>query len=351
MLKVSIKNKWKRRDIVFLLERLELYISSGFTIDQALRLCEDGISGRHRPAVISVRKAVEAGGLLSANLSRYIGIPNIFASLIEHGESCGELTRTLSMARLLMERQEELLKRCLSAMTYPVVIGLFSCFLTIGLVRGVMPQIIPMLHGLHVKLPILTRITMWISDILVRHGIKGLIILIILTIGSVLIYRKNIFLRKIIQQLFLSVPVIGRLINKYALSVFLQSCGTLIESGLPVSQSFSNTARSISLLPLRFSLLEEVANMKRGVTLGNVLSHKKIPSYIAPLLSAGEASGSLGSSIIRATVILDRDIEHTLKRLTSLIEPVMMVGMGCVVGAIALSIMMPIYDISRVLQQ
>jgi len=125
----------------------------------------------------------------------------------------------------------------------------------------------------------------------------------------------------------------------------------LIESGLSSTQAYARTASVISLLPLKESFLSDLGDIFRGVSFGSVMSGKKMPPYIVPLLQAGEASGTLGASLSRAAAILDRGIEHSLHRMTSLIEPVMMAGMGCIVGAIALSIMMPIYDISKVLQK
>ncbi|NCW28743.1 MAG: hypothetical protein EBV83_10740, partial [Verrucomicrobia bacterium] len=95
----------------------------------------------------------------------------------------------------------------------------------------------------------------------------------------------------------------------------------------------------------------EIKNISNGIPLGDIIAKKKMPQFVAPLIHAGEASGTLGNSLLRASLILDRDIENILRKITALIEPIMMAGMGCIVGSIALSIMMPIYDISKVLQK
>jgi type II secretory pathway component PulF len=125
----------------------------------------------------------------------------------------------------------------------------------------------------------------------------------------------------------------------------------LIESGLSSLVAYKRTVGVIVILPLRIQFQDEIPNLNRGLSFGQIFTDKKLPSHIAPLLLAGEASGNLGNSLIRCAHILDHDIDHILKRLTALIEPILMAGMGCVVGAIALSIMLPIYDISRVLQK
>jgi type II secretory pathway component PulF len=155
------------------------------------------------------------------------------------------------------------------------------------------------------------------------------------------------------QWLLFKSPLVGSVVYSYWLALFLRSCGTMIESGTSVAESYASAVTGIGFVPLSVPLGRRMGSLSQGVSLASVLSSSeiRIPQYIPALVSAGESSGTLGISLIRAADIVDRDIEHRLKRLTSLIEPVMMAAMGCMVGAIALSIMMPIYDISKVLQR
>ena len=342
--------------MILLLERLELYVSSGLTINKALAISAQGISVSSRKSwqknsIEQVIVRVESGGLLAQGLVQFMHISKTTAGLIEHGESSGGLVRALSSARILLEKDDELLRKCTSAMAYPFIIGLFACVLTIGLIRGVMPQIIPMLKSLHVELPLLTRIVMYISEVLTSHGLYIGFGIIFLCAGLRICYTKIPAVKKFCHSVCIRIPLIGGLVQDYALTVFLQSCGSLVEAGLPVSHAYTHTLDTVPLIPLRDALKQHEHDLSRGVSLGIVLSQKRIPAYVSSLVHAGESSGTLGSSILRAASILDRDIDHMLKKVTSLIEPMMMAGMGCVVGAIALSIMMPIYDISKVLQK
>ena len=140
-------HRWSRKDLILLLERLELYISSGLALNKALLLAAQGISKKQAIALTRMREAVESGASLSAALVKSMRISPTIISLISHGESGGELGKVLGQARALLEREDELIKKCMSAMTYPLVIGLFAVGLSIGLMRGIMPQIIPMLNG------------------------------------------------------------------------------------------------------------------------------------------------------------------------------------------------------------
>ncbi|MFA6315085.1 MAG: type II secretion system F family protein [Candidatus Paceibacterota bacterium] len=345
------KSKWNRRNIIFLLERLELYIGAGLTIDRALDLCKRGIPKKHISDLIQIKQEVESGIALWEGLSRFRGLNQTTSDIIKYGESSGQLVSALRNSRSLLEREDELWKRCLSAMTYPVIIGIFSVLMMIGLVRGVMPQIIPMLRSLNADLPLLTRIVMFFSEEIVSRGHFILIGITILFFITRYHYKRFIKIKNIFHHFLLGIPIIGSLIFNYALTVFLRSMGSLIETGSSVGQAYQDTSASISFIPIRTYFVPKSELLSQGIVLGDIIVGKKIPAYIGALLVAGEASGTLGFSIGRAASILDRDIENSLKRLTALIEPVMMAGMGIMVGAIALSIMMPIYDISKVLQR
>jgi type IV pilus assembly protein PilC len=344
-------NKFNRSELILFFERLELYISSGLTLNKALMVAKEGVSRRQKETLEKIRLSIESGNLLSGALRKFLGLPATLSGLIENGEASGRLKEALNSSRALLEREDELRKKCFSAMAYPIIIGIFALILTIGLMRGIMPQIVPMLKSLHVPLPLLTRVVMAFSDNLSRYGIyiffSGVIILTSLSYS----YKKIKSIRKALQTFLIHTPLLGNIVYSYFFSVFLRSCGSLVESGLSSAAAYRDTANSLALFPLKNELLRESLSVSHGVPISQALRKiKKIPPFVSPLTSAGEYSGALGKSLLRSADIIDRDMEHSLKKITALIEPVMMAGMGCVVGAIALSIMMPIYNISKVLQ-
>jgi len=348
-MRTTLKARWSGKDKLLLIERLEMYVSAGLPIDRALAAAGEGLSKKQSCSLTRVQIAVESGQSLSSALAREVRLSSAIVGLISCGESSGAVALTLKSAHALMERQDELMKKCLSALTYPTVIGLAAVGLTVGLVRGVMPQIIPLLLGLHADLPLLTKIVIAVSQGFTSYGIF-LLIGASLVIGvGFWIYKKWLGVRSLIHRMLMSTPIVGSLVNRYALAVFFQSMGALVESGMPADEAFIRTAPSIGLVPLRRRLASAAPKVSRGEPLHEAFG-KGMPAYIAPLIAAGEASGNLGNALSRAASILDRELDHALKRLTSLIEPVMMLGMGAAVGSIALSIMMPIYDISKALQ-
>lgn len=327
-------------------------MSAGLSLDKALLIVAQASSRRLRMALDCVRSDILSGHSLSKSFLQHLKISKTYVGLIGHGESSGELLRALSISRVMMEKQQDALRKCTSALVYPCVIGVFAAVLTIGLVRGVMPQITPMLRSLHVDLPLLTRIVISISENMTQYGLYVCGGLVLFMTAFIVLYLRIGWFRYITQAIIARLPIVGRVIFLYSLSIFLQSLGSLVESGAPVPQSFNNTMRTISFLPLQKVISAQLPNIQKGISCGLIFSNlsKRIPPYVPSLLLAGESSGQLGTSLLRAAAIIDRDMDHGLKRMTSLIEPLMMVGMGCTVGSIALSIMMPIYDISKALQ-
>jgi type II secretory pathway component PulF len=146
-----------------------------------------------------------------------------------------------------------------------------------------------------------------------------------------------------------AIPIAGSLIRKYSLAIFCQSIGALVESGEGTDSAFCKTAAAVGFIPLQTRLMARSSMISRGDPLSDALKNDA-PAYVSSLVAAGEASGHLGQTLTRAAILLDRELDQSLKRLTSLVEPVMMICMGSVVGVIALSIMMPIYDISKAIQ-
>ena len=337
--------------MISLLERLEMYVGAGLPVDKALEIGSKGLSHKRAASVADLKDIVRAGGALASGLSRCMGASATTVSLVGHGESSGSLHSGLLSARTLLEKEDELIKKCASAMAYPAVIGIFAVMLTIGLVRGIMPQIIPMLQGLHVRLPLITRAVMWISAAFASYWLYGALVAAGIVIICATAYKRSFGFKKMCHFALTRFIIIGGLSVEYSLAVFLRSCGSLIESGLPSAGAYESTSETIALIPVQRALASHGAAISRGSSISEAFIEKRFPSHISSLLQAGEASGTLGLSMIRAANIIDRDLDHALRRLTALIEPVMMVGMGLVVGAIALSIMMPIYDISKVLQR
>lgn len=340
---------WSRRNQIVLLEQMEMCLSSGLTVGQTLESVLSSSRGKRAASILRIKEAFESGQSLSGSLKGSAGFPLAVIGLISCGESSGSLASALKASHSLLEQQDELIKKVLSAMAYPAVIGITAVVLTIGLVRGVMPQIAPLLAGLRVELPLLTRAVMAVSDFLAGYGVISGASFLVLIAVLVVIYKKFHAARKLAQRFFACVPVAGNLVINYHRSLFFRSFGSMVSAGIQADLAFEQAASSTTFIPLKEFLLARIPAIRAGGKFRDIAIG--MPPYVSSLISAGEVSGSLGSSLLRVTSIISREIDNFLKKLTALVEPIMMVGMGGMVGSIALAIMMPIYDISKTLQR
>lgn len=353
MNKTSKKIHLRRKQIIVVLEQLEMYVSAGVPLDKALDSLSSGFSSKYKLTFLSVKEHILTGTPLSRALSGIIPVPIGVLGLIEHGESSGGLVDSLRLGRILMEKTDDLRNRCLSAMAYPTIIGVFALLMTIALIRGVVPQIIPMLTSLHADLPVLTRITIWLSDAMVSYGVYASIVILLIIFLFRYIYKQSLRMRLMIHRILEKVPLIGNLVSDYSWFIFLRSYGTLVLAGISSIDSYERSARHVPLCHVSDILIAQISSLRTGISLSIVFGqlHMRMPKHLVTMVSAGESSGRLGDSLIRSSEMIDRDLDHSLKRLTAFLEPTMMVAMGIVIGSVALSIMMPIYDITKVLQR
>lgn len=302
---------------MLLFERLSIYLHAGMTVDRAFLSAEEGVSRKAAYALRLVRTEIEQGVSLATALSRHVRLSDVISCLIRHGESSGSMANVFSVSFKILEREDELFKKIASAMAYPMIIGLFTVVLTIGLVRGIMPQIIPVLKSLHVDLPLVTRIVMEISEKFLMYGLYGSIAFVLLFFCSVFVYRKYDFVKLCVQMAVLGIPLVGTIYRDYVYSVFLLSCGNLIEVGINIVDAHSQSLNTVPLIRVRSLLMSMSSDLLRGESYSVSISKHaslKLPNHVVPLISAGESTGSLGVTFIKVATIIDRDIEHMLNR-------------------------------------
>lgn len=350
--KLKLGRKWSRRDIILFLERLELYVSAGLTAHKAVGVIAEEQNAKNKNSLFHLKERLSAGTVLAKALEENIGLPKVIVGLIESGEAVGDLVGALGRAKKLLEKEDDLKKKFTGAMIYPMAIAVFAVVLVFGLMKGVMPQITSILKGLNTPLPILTRIVMAIAVWTASYGWITIIALFAITFLFFWLKKSKPGFWAFIQGLFCGLPLFGGLFATYHVSVFIYSLGSLIDAGMGVPEAFAKAVSTSALAIFGKNSSRDLAELQKGLALSAILAKIKImPTFVTALSKAGEATGTLGSSLLRAAAILDRDLEYKLKKLTALVEPAMMAGLGSVVGAIALSIMLPIYDISKILQK
>lgn len=348
-----MKTKWSKKNQIHFFEKLGMYLHAQMSIDDAIKNCASGFKKRDVTVIKKIGEDISSGMNLSTSLRKEVNLSKSTIGILQVGEKSGKLSESLTTIKNLLEREDDLKKKIISSMIYPMVIGIFASLLVVGLIRGVIPQIVPMLKGLNVELPLLTKSVIAVSDIISQYGLYILSVLAVIFFVAPIIYKKIVSIRYFFHVLILKTPLIGKIVLDVALSIFSRSFGSMLSTNIGIFEAYSIAIESIDFLPLQKKMKISLTAISSGKKVSDSIAELKlnIPTYVSGLVSAGERSGTMGASLIRVADIIDRDIDHRLKRLTSLLEPALMIVMGLIIGAIALSIVMPIYDISKTLQR
>lgn len=324
-------------------------INAGLSLVRALDILAEQTEDKIlKSAIADVKKEVEGGKALSAALAKHRHIfSDLYISMVKAGEIGGMLDEVLDRLANFMEKDFQLKKKVQSAMTYPAIILVLAIGIVIFLVTYILPTFVSLFKEMDVNLPIITQILINVVEALRRPEIViSLIILTIIAIFGLNTYYQTSVGKRQIDLIMLNIPVFGLLNKKVAISRFTRTLGTLLSSGVSlmaaleiVSQVAGNAVLSTAIDGVRTKLRE-------GENLSGPLTETGIfPPMVTQMIAVGEETGNLDTMLNKIADFYDTEVEYTLASLTSLIEPIMIVGMGGMVGFIVLAVFMPLYQL------
>jgi type IV pilus assembly protein PilC len=335
----------KLRDLVMFSRQFATMIDAGLSVVKCLDILQKQTRNPKMKEVIGEVKRDVAGGMsLTESLQKH---PRIFSPLyvnmMRSAEAGGILDIVLDRLSTFLEKEQETRNKIKSAMTYPAVVFCFAMLMVMGLLFFVLPKFKGIFETMGLKLPLTTKILLNSSTYLQQYWYIALVMII----GSVVLIK--IFSRTdrgkyAIDSAKLRLPIFGDLILKTSVSRFARTFGTLISSGVPVLRALeivSDTAgnRVISEIVVRARV-----SIKEGEKISTPLFGSRIfPVMVTQMIAIGEETGRLDQMLVKVSNFYDDEVDNTLKSLTSLIEPLMIVGLGLIVGFIAVSVISPIY--------
>jgi type IV pilus assembly protein PilC len=338
------KPRVRRKDLVPVVRQLATMFQSGIPLVEALEVIEEQADNETMKSVIGdVAAEVRQGTDFSNALSRHSKVfDDIFINMIRAGEVSGQLDHVLERLATHMEEAEELKGEIKSAMTYPVVSLFIIVIISIGMLVGVLPMFAEMFENLDQELPKLTIFMMALSTLvsskflLLTAGFTGLFV----AYKAALRTPKGVYAR---DWALLRIPVFGPLIQKTALSRFSGTFATLIRSGVPILGALEIVGSTIGNVHYARAIQESAESVRQGESLGIPLARsKQFPAMVTRMISIGERSGSLEQLLEKVSEFYDREVRATVKQLTSLIEPFLIVIMGAIVGTMVIAMFMPL---------
>jgi type IV pilus assembly protein PilC len=347
--------KVKGKDITVFTRQFATMINAGLPLVKCLSILSEQTESPVLTEVISdVQHEVEMGRSLSEALSKHPEVfKDLYTSMVRAGEIGGVLDDVLLRVATTLESEDDIRRKIKSALTYPVAMFAISILLLIIMLIFVVPAFENMFKEMGAELPLLTRLIMGISHFLLSW--KGLLFLAVL-VGAAFYLRRWIKTpsgRRRLDSLKLKLPVFGNLFHKISLSRFSRTLGTLVASGVPILQALEITANTVG----NVLVAEAVENVRTGVKEGESIARPLgqsplFPPMVTQMLAIGEETGALDTMLNKVSDFYDSEVSATVEALTSLLEPILIVFLGVVVGTIVISLYLPIFSlISQFTQQ
>jgi len=338
-------------ELAVFMRQLSTMIGAGLPVLEALEVLQERMENRgFKWAIRRIISDVRGGSALSHAMSQHpAAFNNLCVNMIVAGEASGQLDIILTRLAEYLEDTAALRRSIKAAMAYPVVVLTLILGITIFLMVFIVPRFKDIYDSLKVDLPGITSFILNLSVFLQNNFIMVFLGMIALAV-AILIYSKTEFGGRQVDWLKLNVPVFGPLFSKVALSRFSRTFATLIDSGVPILGSLDIVAAAVGNRLLAQDIREARESVRQGTALAVPLSASpRFPPMVSHMVAVGERSGSLGELLHKVSEFYDQQVKAAIESLTSLIEPLMIAVMGCLVGSIVLSVFLPILRIQEVL--
>lgn len=343
-LRRGVSSRW----IAICTRQLSDLLESGLTMLNALNIVAKQIPHPRLKTILQdVAEAVRAGSTLADALARHPPVfSRLYVAMVRAGEAAGALETVLNRIADAVEAEEELKAKIWTALTYPLFLSAVG-LLTIGVLLGlVIPRLSTMFSDMGQMLPLPTRIILGVS-----HGITRFGWMIAVAVGL-----AGLALRRMIRsaegkrgwdRLLLKVPVVGRLILQAEIARLGRTMGTLLTQGIPMLQGLQIVRETVGNELLR----EDLARVERAVAAGSSVAQatqnaRTIPVFVQNMILVGETSGRLEQALGKVASAYEREVDRSVKVLTTLLEPALILFMGVIVGGIVMAMLLPIFQLN-----
>ncbi len=331
-------------------KRLSMIMRSGMPIVQGITMLgSQAHSGSTAYIFQEIVKHVNAGQPLSSALKKFDRVFGEFwINIVKVGETIGTLPDNLQYLAEELKKGRELKKKIVSALIYPAIIILATFGITGFLTLYIFPKIIPIFASLKSELPISTKALIWLSSFLTENGGWVLIGMVTFAVVLFFLFRVRHF-RYWFDQFVISIPLFGPMMQYYNVANITRTFGLLLKSEIRVAQAFEILADSTENLVYKESLKKAVVQILKGrkIALQFEGNRRLYPPIVPQMISVGEQTGNLSGALLYCSEMYEEELNDLTKNLTTVIEPVLMIVMGLIVGFVAISIITPIYGITQ----
>lgn len=342
------KGKVKTKDLAILCRQMAAMLEAGLPVLESMEAIRDQIENQALGEVLRAIVAdVEAGSTLSQALAKHHKIfSTLFVAMIRAGEESGALPNVLARLASYLEARDALARKIRSASAYPAFIAGFFVLAVAGIMLFLIPKFEGIFASFDMELPPLTKFLITLSRFI---GHNLVIEIVLLVGGGYALWRwlKTPGGKRRLDTILLSVPIFGKLVKKAAIARFSRTFGTLLDNGVSVIAALDIVAETSGNMIVQEAIRNVSGGVVNGSTISDKLSESRIfPKMVVSMVSAGEGSGNLPEMLEKISDFYTDEVDAAISGLTSMIEPILIVGLGAVVAVVVLAIYLPIFQMA-----
>jgi type IV pilus assembly protein PilC len=346
--KISSASKVNLKSLLIFTRQFSVLIKAGVSLVTCLSLLAQQTEDKKlKEIIIQVRRDVEGGSNLYSALGKYPKVfPPIYIHMVEAGEAGGQLDTVLERLSEHFEREFELRKKVIGALTYPLIIAGVAVMVVIGLMVFVLPVFMQMFQDAGLELPLITKALMSFSSLLGRfwYVVAAMIIGGIIWFGW---YRSTPKGRAAIDKFLYNMKIIGPVIQKVTVARFARILATLLDSGILITSSLEIVERAVANGVLAAAIAASRVDLTRGGGLAKPLAETKVfPGMVTQMIAIGEETGELSKMLNEVAKFYEKESGYAVEALTTMIEPMIVMFMGVVVGTIVISVALPMFELN-----
>ncbi|MBI4581249.1 MAG: type II secretion system F family protein, partial [Planctomycetes bacterium] len=336
------------RDLLMLAQQMTMMLRAGSRVVPALEAITSQITRPPWRAIVAdIQEQVESGSPLSAAVAKY---PEVFneswRAIIAAGESTGQIAEAFERLSVMTKQQQQVRTKLIASVVYPAVLMCISVGVLCVLMFFVLPRFDDLYAMLNTPLPTMTQVLLRASRWMLGNKVLVLVGLAAAIAGPVVLIRMTAF-RQWVDNLLVRLPLAGKLARQIILARIFRIWGTAVRSSVPLMESLDLSRGVTRNLAYRGLMDEIVRAVEQGSSIGSVLmGHPLVPRTMASAIATGEQSGQLGESLLFLAGYMEEENTQALGTMTRLIEPVILVFMGVTVGVVAISLFLPLFDLT-----
>jgi len=349
---ITFFKKIKLKDLTIFYRQFSTMVNAGLTLVNSLDILSEQVENAALAKTINnVKSDVEAGTTLAEAMEKRKNVfPELYISMIKAGEIGGVLDEILSKIADLLEKEFALKQKVKSAMSYPAFVAGAAVIMSVFMLAFILPQFVGVFSQFGGNLPALTQFFVNLTILFNRYWYLFFLIVAGITF-ALIAYSKTPKGRLFFDKFKLRVPIFGEINKKTAVARFARILGTLIKSGVPILEALTVSSNAIGNLIISQSVMDAKTKIKEGQSISGPLKASGIfPPMVTQMILIGEESGELEGMLMNIAKFYDEEVDRSVERLTSIIEPLMMAFIALTVGVMIIAMYLPIFSMVNLIQ-